>query len=190
MPDDSQLLLDYARGGRLESLAALVDRHSKWLLAFLRGLLPTEADAEDAAQETWLKVIRFGASYRGGSVRAYLVRIARSVVADRFRRVGVPTVSLDAGEGEVQSVADGFSDGTLPPDEVFETRATAREIRTMVRELPPRMREVFLMRVEGELAFREIADQLEIPLGTALTWMRSATIRLRKAFGASAGARS
>jgi len=79
MPDDSQLLLDYARGGRLESLAALVDRHSKWLVAFLRGLLPTEADAEDAAQETWLRVIRFGETYRGGD-EGDLVRVLGSLL--------------------------------------------------------------------------------------------------------------
>jgi len=180
MPDGSQLLLDYAHRGDLASFSALVTAHAKWLLAFLRGLLPTEADAEDAVQETWMRVIRSCGSYRGGSVRAYLSQVARSVAVDRFRRSGAPTVSLDeAGEdGEPTSVE--LPDGAPTPDVRFETRATAAEIRATVRRLPWRLREVFLLRVEGELTFREIADQLDLPLGTILTRMRSASARLRK----------
>lgn len=181
MPNDSQLLLDYGRGGDLKSFAALVSAHSTWLLAFLRGLLPSEADAEDAAQETWLRVIRACGSYRGGSVRAYLARVARTVVIDRYRRSGVPTVSLDGNGDEDEDPAAELADDAPTPDARFETRATAEEIRREVRRLPARQREVFLLRVEGELTFEEIAAQLEIPLGTALTWMRRATGRLRQA---------
>ena len=42
---------------------------------------------------------------------------------------------------------------------------------------------MLLMRIEGELPFREIADELGVPLGTALTWMRAATLKLRKMLG-------
>lgn len=178
MAEDSQLLLDYARRGDLTSFSALVTGHSKGLLAFLRGLLPSEEDAEDAAQEVWLRVIRACGSYRGGSVRAYLVRTARSVAADRYRRAGVPTVSLDGDAGE--GLAAELKDEAMTPGERFATRATADEIRAAVRRLPLRQREVFLMRVEGELTFQEIADQLGIPLGSALTWMRVATRRLKR----------
>ena len=52
-----------------------------------------------------------------------------------------------------------------------------------LRALPEGPRTVLLLRIEGELSFREIAGELNIPLGTALTWMHAATVRLRKLLG-------
>ena len=183
MTDDTQLLLDYARRGDVRSFSALVGRHSKWLTAYLRGITPTLADAEDAVQETWVKVIRSCGSYRGGSVRAYLTRVARSVAIDRFRRNGRPTVSVDAVGEDGASLSETLADGAPPPDAAFECRATAEEVRRAVRLLPGNQREVLLMRIEAELSFKEIAETLGIPLGTALTWMHAATLRLKKELG-------
>ena len=69
------------------------------------------------------------------------------------------------------------------PGEEFESQATSDDVRRAVSSLPEGPRQVLLMRVEGELSFREIAAELAIPLGTALTWMRSATLKLRKMLG-------
>lgn len=183
MRDDAQLLGAYAHGGDVPSLSELVVRHERWLLAYLRGLVPNAADAEDAFQETWMRVIRSCGSYRGGSVRAYLVRIARSVVIDRFRRAGAPAVSLDAADESGGSPADGLADSAPTPDVACVFRAAAEDVRTAVRALPARQREVLLMRIEGELAFREIAELLGVPQGTALTWMHQATLRLKRILG-------
>ena len=181
MAEDSQLLQRYAREGDVRSLSELVTAHTRWLMAYLRGALPSEADAEDAFQETWMRAIRFCGSYRGGSVRAYLAQVARSVAMDRFRDRGVSPVSLDAGDEA--SPAAHLADGAPAPNATFELRATSEDIRRAVRALPARWREVVLLRIEAELTFQEIADQLGIPLGTALTWMRAATLRLRKTLG-------
>ena len=88
MEEDSELLFAYARRGDVKSLAALVGRHSVWMRALLRSLLPEAADADDAFQETWMKVIRSAPSYRGGKVKSYLASAARSVAIDRLRRGG------------------------------------------------------------------------------------------------------
>lgn len=181
MTEDGQLLENYARHGDVASLSELVGRNTKWLIAFLRGLVPTEADAEDAFQEVWVRVIRSGRAYRGGSVKAYLARIARSVVIDRFRRAGVPTVSVDAADGE--ATAEEVADASPTPSERFESCATSADVRAAVRALPLRHREVLLMRIEGEMAFKEIAAELGVPIGTVLTWMRSATLKLKEVLG-------
>lgn len=181
MGEDGELLLAYSRRGDVESLAALVRRHSVWMQAFLSGMLPSGC-VEDAFQETWLKVIRSAASYRGGKVRPYLVSVARSVAVDRLRRER-STVSLDAGEGEGASLAaEAAADGPSPGD-AFELKAASEDIRRAVRALPEGPRQVLLMRIEGELSFKEIASVLGVPLGTALTWMRTATVRLKKMLG-------
>ena len=93
---------------------------------------------------------------------------------------GPPAVSLDSGgEDEVASSID-LVDGAPTPGESFEWRATAEDVRHAVRALPKKLRDVVLLRIEGELTFQEIADELAVPLGTTLTWMRSATARLKK----------
>lgn len=181
MAGDEQLLLDYARRGDVKSLSALVVRHEKWLMAYLRGMSPSEADAEDAFQTCWVRVVKSAGSYRGGSVRSYLMRIARSVAIDRFRRRGAPTLSID--DEALQGLADAVADVRPTPADVHETSATREDVRSAVRALPERLRDVLLMRIEGELPFKEIAEQMGIPLGTALTWMHAATVRLRKTLG-------
>lgn len=64
------------------SISALVALHGKWLMAFLRGL--AGEDAEDAFQETWMRLLRLRVELREETVKAYLVKTARSVAIDRL----------------------------------------------------------------------------------------------------------
>ncbi len=182
MEEDSELLYDYARRGDVKSLAALVRRHSPWMQALLRGMLHEAADADDAFQETWMKVIRSAASYRGGKVKSYLASVARSVAIDRLRRER-GDISLDAEDGEGASVAATTAAEEATPGERFESKATSAEVRRAIDTLPEGPRQVLLMRIEGDMSFREIAAELDVPLGTALTWMRTATLKLREMLG-------
>ena len=102
---------------------------------------------------------------------------------DRFRRSGRPTCSLDAVDENGASLAETLVDGAPWPSAATELRGTAADVRRAVRALPEGPRTVLLLRIEGELSFREIAGELNIPLGTALTWMHAATVRLRKLLG-------
>lgn len=182
MEEDRDLLFAYARGGDVESLAALVRRHSAWMQALLGGLLQSAADVDDAFQETWVKVIRSASSYRGGAVKPYLATIARSVAIDRIRQAR-GMVSLDDEEGEGADAAAAMADAGPTPDERFESKATAEDVRSAVRALPEGPRQVLLMRIEGEVPFKDIAAELGVPLGTALTWMRTATLKLKEMLG-------
>lgn len=186
MAEDSELLSAYARRGDIASLEVLVRRHAVWMQALLRGMLPEAADAEDAFQQTWERVIRSAASYRGGSVRAYLAATARSVAIDRLRRAG-RTVSLDAEDGEGAAAAETAADPSPSPRERAERHFASEDVRRAVRALAEGPRQVFLMRLEGGLKFREIAAELGIPLGTALTWMDAAVKRLREILGGENG---
>lgn len=179
MAEDRDLLLAYSRRGDISSLSALVRRHAVWMQALLRSLLPTAADAEDAFQESWVRVIKSAGGYRGGSVRAYLASVARSVAIDRLRRMG-KMVSLDANGESGQCE---IPDSSPSPGERFESKATSEDVRRAVWALPDGPRQVLLLRIEGELSFKEIAVELGVPLGTALTWMRAATLKLREMLG-------
>lgn len=150
---------------------ALVSEHATWLSAFLRSLTRSEADAEDAFQEVWLRLIKQGGLPEGASARAYLARTARSVVVDRYRREGSEEVA------EIDDEAMASSDPA--PDARHEAEDTRAKVRAAVRALPLKLREIVMLRVEAELTFAEIAESLQLPLGTVLTRMRTATERLK-----------
>jgi len=177
MSEDAELLMAYARRGESKLLSAIVLRHSSWMSALLRGLLP-DADVDDALQDTWLRVIRSARNFQGGGVKSYLGAIARSVAIDRLRQRG-KMVRLDADPPPY----DNLVDENPTPSDRFESSATKADVYRAVRSLPEGPRQVLLLRLEAEMPFREIADELHIPLGTALTWMRTATLHLRKTLG-------
>ena len=162
------------------SISALVALHGKWLMAFLRGL--AGEDAEDAFQETWMRLLRLRVELREETVKAYLVKTARSVAIDRFRRRH-PTESLDVVDERGESAAEEIADPSPSPAKRFESKATAREVREAVAELPFNWRQVVMMRIEGEMEFKDIASELGVPLGTVLTWMHRATDELKRKIG-------
>lgn len=171
-------MLDEAR------LRSLVASHGRWLLVFLRGLLGDTTEAEDAFQDVWLRLAKSSAPFRGSGEKAYLAKLARSVAIDRFRRAH-PEESLDAAnDASGASAAEMISDGSPTPAERFASAAAAADVRAAVARLPFRQRQVVLMRIEGEMEFREIAEDLNVPLGTALTLMRRAVQALKRDLGA------
>lgn len=178
MSEDAELLKVYARRGDAKALSALIVRHSPWMSALLRGMLP-DADVEDALQDAWLKVIKSARNFRGEGLKSYLGAVARSVAIDRLRKSG-RAVSLDADES---GQGEEMVDGNPLPNERFESAATREDVYRAVRELAEGPRQVLLLRIEAEMSFKEIARELGIPLGTALTWMRTATIHLREKLG-------
>ena len=182
MEEDAQLLFAYARRGDVQSLAALVRRHATWMQALLRGMLPVAADVDDVFQETWVRIVRAASNYRGGQVRPYLAAVARSAAIDHMRRTRA-MVSLDDEQGDGAAAAESIADDGPGPDEAFASRATSEDVRQAIRVLPEGPRQVLLLRIEGDMSFKGIAEEMSIPLGTALTWMRTATRKLRDMLG-------
>lgn len=161
------------------SIQTLVAEHGRWLMAFLRALAGD--DAEDAFQEVWVRIYRRGELLRDATVKAYLAKTARSVVIDRLRRRHLE-ISLDSGDEAGESTAD-IADSAPTPAQRFESKATAADVRAAVAALPLNWRQVVLMRIEGEMDFKEIAAELGVPLGTVLTWMHRATVELKRKIG-------
>lgn len=166
-----------------EEFSALVATHAVWLSAFLRGLTRREADAEDAFQEVWMRVFKRGGLPNVASPRAYLARTARSVLVDRYRREGLEDLVLDAPNETGVSPAETLVDAAPLPSVRLADVATREALRSAIRVLPAGPRSVVVMRIEADLTFQEIAEELGVPLGTVLTWMRSAMAKLKKALG-------
>jgi RNA polymerase sigma-70 factor (ECF subfamily) len=174
---DQELLADYGHG-KAEALEQLVNKYEPMLYGYIVNMTQSRNDADDIYQEVWIRVIRKIGSYRHRNFGGWLVRIARNIVIDRSRK-RKPDLSLDqedlSGRAPVQSLA-----GEIPePPRQLEAGETGIEIAQAVRQLPPEQREVFIMRVQGDLPFKEIARIQKVSINTALARMQYALSKLR-----------
>ena len=172
------------RTGDGSAMEALFGRYRRSVFGWLLRMAQDEGEAEDLHQEVWLKVIRGIDGYSSGSFRAWLWRVVRNAAADRARKhVAEPILDAPLEEG---ADAAAFVD-QVPDDTVVSalTRLEEEERRAAVREavdgLSRRLKEVVLLRVNGELKFQEIADILGLPIGTVLGRMNLALAKLRQA---------
>lgn len=178
---EDEVLLQRYLNGSVDAFDALVMRHGSALLGYIRGMVGSHEEAEDLFQETWTRVIRHGASFKAGTVRGWVWRIARNAVIDRLRR-RKPEESLDRPVGEDGAVVGDFvAADDMPVPERVDAADLGRRIDACVADLSAIQREVFLLRTVGGLSFKEIAETLDIPLNTALGRMHYAVTRLREA---------
>lgn len=179
-------LIGAFRAGDGLAMEALFGRYRKSVFAWLIRMAPDRAEAEDLYQDIWLKVIRGVDGYAAGCFKAWLWRIVRNVAADRARKcMAVPLLDepldeeVDA-ETRLDQVADGAAITVLARMEAAERMSFLRQA---VDGLSVRLKEVVLLRIHGELEFREIARLLGLPLGTVLGRMNLAVKKLREAAG-------
>jgi RNA polymerase sigma-70 factor, ECF subfamily len=176
---DAELVAQY-RGGNVDAIECLVLRYRRPLFGFIVNMVSSGPEADEVFQEVWFRVLKKISLYRDQNFKAWLMRIAHNLVIDRVRSQR-NYCSLDAGWDE----EDGASlAATVPaqgptPDARAEAGDLGRRIAKAVETLPPEQRAVFIMRVEQDLPFREIARIQGVPLNTALGRMHYAVGKLR-----------
>lgn len=131
---------------------------------------PNRTAAEDAAQETFLKAIRYMDRYlHRGKFRAFLYKIAANVCADLWRSRENGELSLEECETK-----------QLTEEAGFEEAASKLELLRLIRGLPREQREVVVLRFSQELTLREIAKATDTPLRTVQSRLRTALKRIKK----------
>ncbi len=177
-------LLSRARRRDPDALRQLVAAYSPRVFGLLYRLVGSREAAEDLFQETFLRVVRGIEQYEHvGKFEPWLFRIAANLARDRARKrtrrgesemlADDALAELSAERGSPAPAASGTPVDRLIGQETQEQLAAALD------KLPPADREVILLRHYSELSFREIADVLKIPLGTALARAHRALARLR-----------
>ena len=182
--EHGRLFCRYRDRGDVSAFDRLLKEYEGALYSYLMRFLRTPADAEDAFQEVWLKVIRKADSYdERGQFSSWLYRIAHNHSLDVLRRRGrMVELDDDTAQGEPALWSDGLCDLGKSPFEVLEERELLDHLDEAVAGLSPAIREVFLLRTSANLSFREIGEILGCPLGTVLGRMRQAVLKIRKRF--------
>jgi RNA polymerase sigma factor (sigma-70 family) len=181
--NDNELVKLYI-GGNEESLSVLLQRHKRKIFSSIIIVVKDNALAEDIFQDTFFKVIQTlkkGQYNEEGKFLPWVIRIARNLIIDHFRRAKkMPPVPVYVNdEGEEISVFNSLSSG----DDEASSKETAKfkkSIRNLVSELPADQREVVLMRMYYDMSFKEIAEFTSVSINTSLGRMRYALFNLKK----------
>jgi RNA polymerase sigma-70 factor, ECF subfamily len=167
-PDDPDVLAAARRGDR-EALESLLVGHYDRVHALCRRMLGNEADAIDAAQDALLSAVRAITRFDGrSSFGTWLYRIATNACLDELRRrrrrpvVGLPGELDDDGDRSGLS-RPAFGAGGRDPADDATTRV---DVEAALRRLAPEHRLALVLRDLCDLTYEEIADIVNVPIGT------------------------
>lgn len=180
--DDAKLLAAWHRGDA-ETLGRLVEKYQRPLFAFLARFAAHPGEADDWFQETWVRAIRHMNYFRQKNLLGWLFRIAHNLVIDQARRKK-PDCSLDAPlPGSGAPLASQIPAPALSPAAEAAGRDLGGLIAAAAARLPVEQREVFWLRLDSGLTFKEIARIQHCSINTALARMQYALAKLRADLG-------
>jgi len=199
MAHEASLEADLARDldGSFERLVLM---YQDRLYAFAMRFCGNREDAEEVAQDAFVRAYRALKTYpaervRALALRAWLYQIALNVARNRYRRKRPRTLSLETGSRSADAEErDGVAfdppgKSEDRPDRRFERRRERADLATLVAALPPRFREALILRYVEDLPIAEVAAILKQPLGTAKSNVHRAINALRDSLSLSRGAR-
>lgn len=178
---DEQLLRDY-RQGDAEAFRSLIARHQEDLLRFLVRLTGDRQAADDIFQETFLQVhISADTFDPARRFKPWLFTIAankaRDLLRKRVRRQEVDIsapVNRDGGDAGGQTFVDLMKVNVPPPEEGLEALERDEMVQRAIGRMPLALREILLLAYFQRLSYAQIADELQIPLGTVKSRLHSA----------------
>jgi RNA polymerase sigma-70 factor (ECF subfamily) len=179
IPNEDAALVAELQAGSEQAFAQLIDRYHQPLYSLIARSLQDPADASDIAQEVFIKVFRSIGSFHGeASLRTWLYRIALREASNQRRwwsRHKRQEVAIDApgcascdadGEGDSLPIGAALADGGCSPFD-FAAQAEVRErVEAALREVPEAFRTVVVLREIEGFAYEEIAEILQVNLGT------------------------
>jgi RNA polymerase sigma factor (sigma-70 family) len=140
-----------------------------------RWLTRNDYDAQDVVQEAYLRAFKFFAGFRGDNSRSWLLRIVRNTFCtwlEKNRPVEV-AVSSDA-------ILESLPSDAGAPDMHMLEEADSEALSQAIESLPVEFREVLVMRELEGMAYKEIADVADLPLGTVMSRLSRARQQLRR----------
>ncbi len=177
---DEDLLVAYQQG-ESSAFGQLMERYQKELFHFLIRFLGNRAAAEDIFQETFLQVHQSAALFDPQRrFRPWLFTIAANKARDLMRsNARRPASALHApingaGGEDGSAFIDLMEAATCLPEEPLMRRETRQQVQELVRRMPDHLREVIILSYFHQFPYKEIADILQVPLGTVKSRLHAA----------------
>jgi RNA polymerase sigma-70 factor, ECF subfamily len=161
MPEDQQAWVAQLKARDEGAVRELVRSYGGPLVRFLTGMLGSPADAEDLAQETFVRLVEHVGDFRGeASLKTYLFKIAHNLALNHLASAAHRYEVMPEEMPDRPSSAPG-------PTQLVSASEDAERVRALLPGLPPQQRAVVVLRVWQDLSFKEIASALSLAEGTA-----------------------
>lgn len=180
MLSDEELVKNFI-AGNVTCIDVLIDRHKAKVFSYIMMCVKQQELAEDIFQEAFIRVIKTlkkGNYSDTGKFSSWVMRIAHNLIIDHYRKQkNQVMISNDNYEFDLFN-STRFSDKSIEDKMVFEQILS--ELNSLVKLLPDNQREVVEMRHYKGLSFKEIAEETNVSINTALGRMRYALMNLRR----------
>ena len=180
---ERDLIINYLEGD-MSSLQKLIKRYEKRIYSYIFMLVKDGQLADDIFQDTFIKIIntlKSGTYKEEGKFIQWAMRIAHNLVIDYFRK----SKKVNYLENRYDD-ADVFDNLFIAEDSIEQKivkEQILKDVKELMELLPKDQKEVIYLRCYAGLSFKEIADQTDVSINTALGRMRYAVINLRKLAG-------
>jgi RNA polymerase sigma-70 factor (ECF subfamily) len=173
-PAEAELLVE-ARGGSLVAFEEVVRRYQRRVYSVAFRIVRRHDVADDVTQEAFIRAHRaLGSFDPGRPFGPWICRIAANLAINQVRSPRSREEPLPEGHAEEPT-------GDLGPEAAVLEREGREVLRRALLDLPPEQRAVFVLRVHEELSYREIADALDLSMGTVMSRLSRAREKLRDA---------
>lgn len=166
---DYALVRSAVEDGDQNAFAELLQQYREPLIQLLQKMTGNRDDAEDLMMESFARAFKNLKNYQPHyAFSTWLFRIATNAGIDHLRKKRLRTTSLDktSTSAEGEEFSHDISSGQPDPEEHLISDQKREMLRKVVEQLKPRYRELILMRYYQEMSYEEIADKLNVPLGT------------------------
>jgi len=188
---EDRLLIDKFKGGELGAFDKLVDKYSGRAYQIAYGILGNRQDAEEVAQDVFVRIHRALPRFRGDSeFTTWMYRIAMNLARNKYRwnksRGSQRNVSIDApldGTDDPDAKRLDVVEARLAPDEKASLDELEQRALAELDNLPELYRQALMLRNVDELSYEDIADLLGCKLGTIKSRIARAREELRKRLG-------
>ena len=176
---DATLVQQYISGSE-KAIEKLINRHQLRIFNYIKSKVLDRDTAEDIFQDTFIKVIKTlksGVYNEEGKFLPWVMRIAHNLVIDFFRKSNrIPTIE----NNDEYDLFKFISDTTPNIEKILFQDQLVKDLQNLILELPDDQKEVLTMRLYKDMSFKEIAENTNVSINTALGRMRYAIINLRK----------
>jgi len=176
--EDSDLIHRF-KDGDMSAFEEIVRKHQDRIYNICRYMLGNTQDSEDAAQDVFIKAYRNIKNFKPkASLYTWLYRIAINQCIDYRRRPFMESIFRKSAQGEEYILEPPSSN--LSPERLYESRQISDVIQISLDKLSPKLRAVIVLKENEGLSYNEIAETLEISVGTVKSRISRAREELKK----------